>query len=199
MNRRKSYRAPFGVVWAWITLFRVVPCSMTGLLGIVGYEARSPSGPVFSPKLFSVFALIFLAYASANIINDIRDFHTDSIQHPARPLPSGAISKLAAWVAFVCAVGAASALASFFGWHTVLAISCIMGIGVLYSIWLKGTVLVGNAIVACTAALALPIGAIAHDGPSAEIFVPWRSFTESWRRYSRCEFSRLAWLRCRCC
>jgi geranylgeranylglycerol-phosphate geranylgeranyltransferase len=144
---------------------------MTGLLGIIGYEAGSRSGPVFSLKLFSVFALIFLAYASANIINDIRDFHTDSIQHPGRPLPSGAISKFAAWVAFAGAVGGASVLASFFGWRTILAISCIVAIGVLYSTWLKGTVLLGNAIVACTAALALPIGAIARGAPSAETFL----------------------------
>jgi 4-hydroxybenzoate polyprenyltransferase len=171
MNRHKGHHAPFGAVWPWIILFRVVPCSMAGLLGAVGYEVSSPSGPVFSLELCSVFAIIFLACASANIINDILDFYTDSIQHAARPLPSGSISKFAAWVAFVCSVGVAFVLASFFGWHTVLAIACITAIGISYSIWLKGTVLLGNAIVACAFALALPIGAIAHAAPSAEIFL----------------------------
>jgi geranylgeranylglycerol-phosphate geranylgeranyltransferase len=171
MNRHKGYRAPFEFLWPWIILFRVVPCSMTGLLGVVGYEARSPSGPVSSFRLLGVFAFIFLACASANIINDIRDFRTDSIQHPGRPLPSGAIGAFAAWAAFFCAAGAASGLASFFGWHAVLAISCLMAMGVFYSIWLKGTVLLGNAIVACAIGLALPIGAIARDAPSAATFL----------------------------
>jgi len=173
MNRDRPYHNPFGVMRPWLSLFRVFQCSMAGLLGIVGYEVQSAPRLTLTIKLWGVFSFIFLACASANIINDIRDFRTDSIQHPMRPLPSGRISKAAAWVAFTCAAGTSSALASLFGWGAALIASCVIAIGVLYSIWLKGTVLLGNVTVACIAPLALPVGAIVHGTPPAEVFLAY--------------------------
>jgi geranylgeranylglycerol-phosphate geranylgeranyltransferase len=178
MNHNGTYHTPYGVLRPWLGLLRVFQCSVAGLLGIVGYEVQSAPRLTLSLKLCGVFAFIFPACASANIINDIRDFRADSIQHPTRPLPSGRISKAAAWVAFICAVGTSSMLASLFGRNALSITLCVMTTGVLYSIWLKNTVLLGNAIVKVT------------KPPDT---APWQSSTVRGRPYTRCEPAWPAW------
>lgn len=173
MNPNRDGYTFLVMIRLWLVLLRMFPCGTAGLLGVMGYEVASAPRAVFSIRLCSVFAFNFLAYASANIINDIMDYDTDAIQHPMRPLPSGRISTNAAWVAFTCTVVAAIISASFFGWKTLLGIVCVVAIGILYSSWLKSTVLLGNATVAFTAALALPIGAIAHGALSIEILLAY--------------------------
>lgn len=173
MNPGRTYHDGLDAIRPWLAILRVYQCSMTGLLGVVGYEVQSAQKHPLSPKLCGVFAFIFLACASANIINDIRDFKTDSIQHPMRPLPSGRISRSSAWVAFVIATGSSLALGSLFGWSILLIDSCVIAIGVIYSVYLKGTVLLGNLTVAGIGPLALPVGAFVHGTPSARVFLAY--------------------------
>lgn len=95
-----------------------------------------------------------------NVINDIRDIASDRINHPGRPLPRGDISSRSAslFAVLVLTLSLASA-ASVSMFHTIATLLPLILLW-LYALYLKGTPLTGNVLVALLVAYALLFGAI---------------------------------------
>ena len=98
-----------------------------------------------------------LIAAAGNIYNDLKDLEIDRINRPQRPLPAGRISTRAAAVE--------AAVLGLAGWLLSLwlgPVLCGLASGVvLYSTFLKSTVLWGNLMVSVLAAASFPYGALA--------------------------------------
>lgn len=113
---------------------------------------------------------LFLVGAAAtatgfgNTINDIHDIAGDRISHPARPLPSGLISRECA-VAFALVLGAAS-LALGFTVSPVHGVAVVVPLAALtiYALKLKATPLLGNLVVALLVAYAVLFGGLTAPG-----------------------------------
>lgn len=109
--------------------------------------------------------------AAANAWNDIADVDIDRLAHPARPLPSGALSVRAARVVAWCAAAVGLALAWMarpaLGAVSVAVLAVMWG----YSPWLKRRGVVGNAAVAVLASLPFLYGAWAVGHPRAGLIL----------------------------
>ncbi len=109
-----------------------------------------------------------LAAASANAWNDYRDIDIDRINQPQRPLPSGMVSLRAALIFSIVLATLSIVLAALI---SPIALAIAVGSIILlyvYSVWLKSTVLLGNATVALISALSPIFGGVAagNAGPS---------------------------------
>jgi geranylgeranylglycerol-phosphate geranylgeranyltransferase len=104
------------------------------------------------------FSCVFLA-AAAYALNDLRDLESDRINHPRRPLVTGVISGRTAVTAWL--VGTVVSLLTASLLHTALLL--FAGAGtialVLYNMWLKRVVIVGNVVAAGVTSLAVCFGA----------------------------------------
>ncbi|NOX88256.1 MAG: UbiA family prenyltransferase [Calditrichaeota bacterium] len=102
-----------------------------------------------------------LITCGANIINDIFDVEIDRINKPDRPLPGGTVSIREAWIYFSVSYVLAFILAAFCD-ARMFAVAVIIGILlIVYSAWLKRTVLWGNLTVSLATAVAFIYGAMA--------------------------------------
>lgn len=101
---------------------------------------------------------ISLVTAAVNVVNDIRDVRADAISQPHRPLPAGRLSPSDAWrLALFQGLAALALSADVPAGLSVTLVLLFIGIG--YSYVLKGTVLVGNLVVALLAATPIVYGA----------------------------------------
>lgn len=140
-------------------LTRPVNCLITALS--VGVGALTGNGlPLTLPVLGAAISAV-LVTAAGNAFNDALDLEIDRINRPERPLAAGRLSQ-------GTALGAAALMALAGGLlagtvspvHLLLASAVIAGLAG-YTLWLKGTVLWGNLVVAALAAAAFPYGALA--------------------------------------
>jgi geranylgeranylglycerol-phosphate geranylgeranyltransferase len=119
------------------------------LLAIAGWwilSGRSIDSHVQLIVYSAVAAFSFITFAQ--VYNDIKDVTLDATSKPGRPLPSGAVSMRSAWF-LAAALAAASLGASFvLGFDAFILCGCCILAGAAYSLWLKGTVLLGNIVVA---------------------------------------------------
>ena len=120
-----------------------------------------------SPRLFMIEPVAMVAAicsaialtVTANATNDVADADLDRVAHPARPIPSGRISKDAARRTALLAAALGIAFSTVAA-PALGAISLgVVAIMFLYSPWLKRNGLVGNAIVAVLASLPFLYGA----------------------------------------
>jgi geranylgeranylglycerol-phosphate geranylgeranyltransferase len=74
----------------YFEIIRPLNCLMAGIAVLIG--AAVASGDLFTASTFLGFIVAFIAAGAGFIINDYFDFDIDSINKPARPLPSGKIS-----------------------------------------------------------------------------------------------------------
>jgi 4-hydroxybenzoate polyprenyltransferase len=101
---------------------------------------------------------ISLVTAAINVVNDIRDVRADAISQPSRPLPAGRLSALAACL-LACVQGLAALVLSVGVPAGIIVTVVLLSIGIGYSFTLKGTVLLGNLVVALLAASPVVYGA----------------------------------------
>ena len=140
--------------------------TLTGVLAVVlgGYVAGTGAWD----KIALAALATLLAAASANAWNDYRDIDIDRINQPQRPLPSGMVSPQAALIFSIVLATLSVVLAALI---SPIALAIAAGSIVLlyvYSVWLKSTVLLGNATVALISALSPVFGGVAagNVGPS---------------------------------
>ncbi|MEM1559937.1 MAG: geranylgeranylglycerol-phosphate geranylgeranyltransferase [Ignisphaera sp.] len=147
-------------ILAWIDIIRVGNCIALGYATIVGYILGGSK--VFDQAmLFKLFIAAFVIGGSSNIINDYFDASIDAINKPWRPIPMGLIKANEAY--FV------SLIMGFIGIILSFTITYMNGIvaliafalAYLYSFKLKKVLLVGNLIVAFSAALSIIYGGFA--------------------------------------
>lgn len=113
--------------------------------------------------LASISAALILA--GGNCLNDVFDLETDRINRPRRPIPSGRVSLKAAsvcgWALLAIGTGLSPAIG---GGALAIAASASVFL-VLYGLWLKRVVLIGNLLVSALGALAFLFGGVAAGNP----------------------------------
>lgn len=133
--------------------------TLTGVLAVVlgGYVAGTGA---WDQIALAALATLFVS-AAANAWNDYRDIDIDRINQPQRPLPSGMVSPRAA-LNFSIILAALSIGLSALISPAALAIAVASNILLyIYSVWLKSTVLLGNATVALISAMSPIFGGVA--------------------------------------
>jgi geranylgeranylglycerol-phosphate geranylgeranyltransferase len=133
--------------------------TLTGVLAVIlgGYVAGTGA---WDKIALAALATLFVS-AAANAWNDYRDIDIDRINQPQRPLPSGMVSPRAALV-FSIVLAALSVIVSAFISPAALVIAIASNVLLyVYSVWLKSTVLLGNATVALISAMSPVFGGVA--------------------------------------
>lgn len=118
--------------------------------------------PISFPFRLLVAALsAAFAAAFGNAINDCFDIEADRVNHPARPLPSGRISKKTALV-FAGVLGASSlVISSVLGWPVLALVLAADLLLFFYAFKLKNTFF-SNSVVALLCGLAFVIGGMVN-------------------------------------
>ncbi|MCA9866109.1 MAG: geranylgeranylglycerol-phosphate geranylgeranyltransferase [Anaerolineae bacterium] len=133
--------------------------TLTGVLAVIlgGYVAGTGAWD----KIALAALATLLVSAAANAWNDYRDIDIDRINQPQRPLPSGMVSPRAVLIFSVVLAVLSVILAALIS-PTALLIAVASNVLLyIYSVWLKSTVLLGNATVALISAMSPVFGGVA--------------------------------------
>jgi 4-hydroxybenzoate polyprenyltransferase len=162
---------PDAARWAWretrigtvgrlVRLPNVAVAATATLLGAY----LSKGSALHLPVVWRAAAAAALVVAFGNAANDVADIAVDRLRRPDRPLPSGGLTvagaRRIAGAAGLGAVLLALTLPATAAWF--VAATVVLSVG--YDLRLKGTVLVGNAVVALLSASTLPFGALVAGG-----------------------------------
>ncbi|WP_199422968.1 UbiA family prenyltransferase [Actinotalea solisilvae] len=154
-------------VRAYSVLLRTGSVVAAAVLTVVG--ARLGGGPGPAGRVALGVALVAGAVAFAQVVNDLADVEVDRLGKPHRPLPAGTVgvpaARAVALVAAATSLGAGAALGAAF----LAGAAALVGLSWAYSRWLKGTVGLGNVVVALLTSTPLLVGAAAGGavGPRA--------------------------------
>ena len=145
---------------ALVELFRPVNGLLAAAAVLVGaFVSRSPT--FWWPALAGAVSA-FAAAGAANALNDRLDLVSDRINRPGRPIPSGRLSQADATVA-ACVSGLVSVgLAAVIGAGAVTLAIIWLVLTALYSRFLKGVPIAGNAAVALVAATPFLMGGLSQ-------------------------------------
>ena len=106
------------------------------------------SGITFVNEIVLLAALsASLTTGAGNVINDIWDYETDSVNKPDRPLPSGKVSKKAALNLYFSLILISLVSAEVLGWVVLGIVILAHLLLLIYSIGLKKIPLLGNFVV----------------------------------------------------
>lgn len=146
-------------VFAQIT--RLHNCLGAALATLLGVYLAGGISVIMTSQAFRAAMVVCLIVAGNNIMNDLHDLPADSRQKSFRPLPSGRLTSPAArHLAVVLFVGGL-ATAWTLGLYPALIAMGACALGVVYSYYLKSTVLLGNAVVGLLSGITVIYGAIA--------------------------------------
>lgn len=143
--------------------------TLTGVLAVVlgGYVAGTGA---WDKIALAALATLFVS-AAANAWNDYRDIDIDRINQPQRPLPSGMVSPRAALIFSIVLAALSIGLSALIS-PAALAIAVASNILLyVYSVWLKSTVLLGNATVALISAMSPVFGGVAAGNPRPSLWL----------------------------
>jgi len=130
---------------AYWEILRPFNCMMAAAAAIIGLAIAGGLGPRSTALIFLV---VFLVTGAGNAINDYYDREIDSVNRPARPIPSGRISPQAA-LNYSLALFAAGCLLAGLVNQVCLALAAFnSALLFLYARNLKATPLAGNICVA---------------------------------------------------
>ncbi len=143
---------------SFIKITRPVNAVMASIGVVLGFWLTGVIAPLTDLILLIITAVCALGYGNA--INDIKDAEEDKINHPGRPIPKGEVSKTQA-VIFATLL----ALISLFTSNIVSFYHCVatlipLLLLTLYTLFLKGTPLLGNIIISMLVAYTLVFGGI---------------------------------------
>lgn len=118
-------------------------------------------------KVYQAFMFCFstlLCAAAGYVVNDIFDKKIDLINRPKRPIPSGNISILNAWVFYFTLLVSSIAVAYFSNIQAWWQMLLIMSIALfLYSWFIKRMAIAGNLLVSACLALVFALCALLFD------------------------------------
>ncbi len=133
-------------IYYLISLTRIVNVLITFLSVIVAVIICS--GISFINEIVLLAALsASLTAGAGNVINDVWDYETDSVNKPQRPIPSGRVSKKAALNFYFLLVLISVVIAEILGWVVLMIIILTHLLLLIYSIGLKKIPLLGNFVV----------------------------------------------------
>jgi geranylgeranylglycerol-phosphate geranylgeranyltransferase len=120
----------------------------SGLYTLLGVFLGSNAAYLLSPNALRAALVVFLVVSFSFAINDYMDRVSDKVNHPERPIPSGRISPhLASLLSAALAVSAISVALTLGMTLSIIVIFNIM-ISIIYSYYLKSTLLIGNVVIA---------------------------------------------------
>jgi geranylgeranylglycerol-phosphate geranylgeranyltransferase len=153
---------------AVVNLLRPQNCLAAALLVFLGGHLGGGSIPAHISQLLQAAAVVWLVVAACNVVNDIQDIRADQLNNPQRPLPSGRVTLPAAVnLAMICCT-LALAVAWWLGPLLAGIAVVLLALGIAYSFGIKGTVLMGNALVGFLASSPLPYGALVSGTLTAQ-------------------------------
>ncbi len=157
---------------AWLQLVRA-PAVFTALSNILAAHLIVTGGAVLGPTLALLCVASVCLYGAGMILNDCFDYAEDLAERPNRPLPSGRVSRRAAWLAgsALLVAGIAVAAAASMRSATIAAILAVAI--VLYDGVLKGGPAAPVAMAACRALnWLLGLSAVAFTTADAWLALP---------------------------
>jgi geranylgeranylglycerol-phosphate geranylgeranyltransferase len=153
---------------AIVSLLRPHNCLAAALLVFLGAYLGGGSIHAHIPPLLQAASVVWLVVAACNVINDIQDIRADQLNNPQRPIPSGRVTlPVAVKLAIICCTLALT-LAWWLGPHFAGIAVVLLALGIGYSFGIKGTVLMGNALVGFLASSPLPYGALVSGQLTAQ-------------------------------
>lgn len=142
-----------GKAAGFVEMARIPNCIMMGLAVIIGEFMSLGAALTFYPVVTGFF-VGFVLVAGSMAVNDVLDIEIDAINNPARPIPSGRVSKTegAAFAAVTLVIGLL--LAFMLSILNLLIATFAVALMLYYNRFGKKTGLPGNAVV--SANLAIP-------------------------------------------
>ena len=153
----------------FVQITRFTNSLYSGGYTLVGAFLSGGASAALSEREGLAALVVGLVVAYGFVINDVRDVAVDRIGKPQRPIPSGLVSQREALI-FALGLGLTALLvAAPLGWELLLFTLATILITGGYSLWLKSTVLWGNACMA-TLIAAIPLfGGLATDGANGAV------------------------------
>jgi geranylgeranylglycerol-phosphate geranylgeranyltransferase len=149
---------------ASISIIRPINCAMIGFAVIIGYFVSKPAA-VSPLAMVMGFITGFSICAFSMVVNDYYDIEVDRVNQPARPLPSGDVSKMGAvGIAVVVLAAGFLATALLLDIQAVLIVSLYTLLAWLYDFRAKKYGLAGNLIVASSLAIPFIYGGVISGG-----------------------------------
>lgn len=139
--------------FAYINILRPLNL-MIGAFAVIITASILNSIDMVSNWLTALIVVVF-SNGAANALNDYFDLETDKINHPHRPLVTGALKRNNVMILAIVLFSIAILLAFQLPWQaTLIAVLIALPLMVFYSIWFKGIPLLGNLIIALILGLA---------------------------------------------
>ena len=140
---------------------RLDSCVVAMLYTLLGAHLAAGASQILAPRALHASAVVFLVVAFGFVVNDYRDVVADRHGKPERPIPAGRVTPAAARHLSLVLAGSALLLASWLGpLMLAIALGTVLLSGI-YSYYLKGTMLLGNAAMAVLNGSIVLYGALA--------------------------------------
>lgn len=143
-------------------LIRLPNCILAALATLVGGYLQTLE-PAKAP-LFMMALITFVICAAGNALNDRLDISVDRINHPERPLPSGALKQTEASIVSLALFTIGILLSFTLSYRLILLTVCVSLALVWYNWSLKRLAIVGNLVVALLGAITVVAGGMAAGG-----------------------------------
>src|SRR5260221_7355002 len=154
---------PMRLLIGLIKIIRLPYSILAALYVLVGAYLSGNVKTLLSPHVFGAMAVISLVISFAFTVNDYCDVSSDSLIKPKRCIPSGLLSKRVAGIVAIT-LGLIAFGISLMLTPLLMAICLLLiGLSLFYSLYLKSTVLLGNATVALVNASVVIYGSLAKD------------------------------------
>ena len=165
MNTAFLIIKPLGkTIFALLRLVRIGNvCMITAGVYLGAFLVQGHALDFFSPLLLKAASAEALLGAAGYVMNDLLDAPIDKVNRPSRPLVTGEITVLMAWVTFgVLLLGAVGLALSLTVSHQLIFL-CTLCVLVAYNMWLSKLPLIGNLSISAVVALAIPYGALPFE------------------------------------
>jgi UbiA prenyltransferase family len=161
--------APRMPAWrAWLQLARVSNTPTVVSNAVAGAMLVSTTAPTGTVVLVAVAMALF--YTAGMVLNDIADAAIDRRERPERPIPSGAVSPLAAVAVFCGLIAAGLTLLAGEGLEPFFAGVGLVALIVLYDLWHKGNPFSPVMMAGCRALVYVVAGLAVADSLPGELW-----------------------------
>jgi geranylgeranylglycerol-phosphate geranylgeranyltransferase len=144
-----------------LRLIRAVNC-LLAMVGVLVGAYMTWLRPLYGGTLLAAVAAFFVC-AGGNVVNDLLDIETDSINHPQRVLVRNTLSRRYAIILAVALNALALMMAAIVNWAVAgIALASVILL-LLYNFRLKRIPLVGNVTISILAGLTFITGGLAVD------------------------------------
>ena len=152
-------------VFAYIELAR----PLNGIIAFISawlggvFASSGSTENLWDTRLLLVSIAALLLLSAGNAINDYCDYNIDRINRPMRPLPSGRIQRLHAFIFAMVLIAIGIWLGTLINRNATGFAILVSAALVSYAFWLKRTPFIGNLVVSGLTAVTFVAGGVAID------------------------------------